>query len=387
MRRSSLIVILCWLFAATIPLISVAADPLVPLPPQSPDTPWPTQDWPVGDPVDLDAVLDPIFATELGEGLGETRAVVVIRNGRLVHERYRDGYDPDTRHVSWSVAKSVTSALVGRAVQTGLIASVDDPMPAAFEPDDPRSQISWRHWLQMLDGLDYDEFGIPLIDNDTTQMMFGEGRYDIAAYAREHFGPAHTPGEHWAYSTAGMHLIARALQSLLPGTCLDPDDDPRSCRADPQVMKDWMDAVLFTPLGIDAVAEFDAVGTMLGGSNVYMSARDYARFGLLYLRGGVWDGEQLLPDGWVDFSRSNPATSDNGDYGAGFWPSPENPDNPDISFVAPFDAFHAGGRQGQIIWIVPSRDLIFVRNGNMPDTGENWTALFRLGQDVGAALE
>ncbi|MEM7728159.1 MAG: serine hydrolase [Pseudomonadota bacterium] len=374
------------------PVSAQTAD-LVPLPAQSPDVAWPTQDWPVATPApDVDAALlariDPVFDLAKADVMGETRAIVVVKDGEIVYERYQDGIAADTRHVSWSVAKSLTATLVGRAVQLGLIESIDDPMPAAFEPDDPRRDISWRHWLQMLDGLDYAEYGVTeLMENDVALMSFGPGRFDQLAYAREHFPLSFEPGTRWNYSTAGMHLVARALQSLLPGTCAAPGEDPALCRADPAVMVDWANAVLFDPLGIDAVIEFDAAGTFLGGSSAYMSARDYARFGLLVLRDGVWEDERLLPPGWVDLGRTNPQASDTNVYGAGFWPSPQESDNPEIRFTPPFDAFHAGGREGQIVWIVPSRDMVIVRLGLMPDLPENWNALFRFAQEIVATVD
>ena len=374
------------LFACLLLATPAAAQDLVPLPPQSPDVAWPTQGWPVGEPVDLTDVLDPVFATPVTEGLGETRALVVVRGGELVLERYRDGTTPGTRHVSWSMAKSITHALVGRAVRLGLITDIDAPMPGAFSADDPRGRISWRHWLQMVDGLDYGEYGVEGLDNDVVQMMYGPGRFDVVDYIRAEFAAEHTPGTRWNYSTAGYHLIARALQSLLPGTC-GAGEDPRTCRADPQATSDWLDAEFFGPLGMDAVEEYDHAGTLLGGSLVFASARDFAKFGLLYLRDGVWEGERFLPEGWVDFARTNPTgTKDNG-YGAGFWLSPEAPTNPESRFKPPFDAFHAGGHEGQTIWIVPSRDLVIVRVGLMPNSSDTWNGLFDLNQDIVAALD
>ena len=301
-----------------------AQSDLIPLPAQPDGTPWPTETWPVGETIDLSAQLDPIFATDIDEGLGRTRGVIVIKSGEIVHERYREGITAGTRHVSWSVAKSLTTTLVGRAVQTGLIASIDDPMPAAFEDGDPRGDISWRHWLQLLDGLDYTEIDATgLADNDAVLMMYGDGKFDQLAYARENFPIEYEAGTHWNYSTLSFHLVARALQSLLPNTCVEPDANTRTCKANPAIMQQWVNAVLFEPLGMDAIVEFDAAGTMLGGSNAYMSVRDYARFGLLILRDGMWDGERLLPEGWVDFNRTNPGTEGSNVYGAGFWPSPE----------------------------------------------------------------
>lgn len=387
MRWSSLIS-LCLSLTVIGAVRALAAEPLVPLPAQSPETPWPTTDWPVGETVDLSALLDPVFATDVGEGLGETRAVIVVKNGRVIYERYRDGFTPKTRHVSWSAAKSLTTTLVGRAVHLGLIASIDNPMPAAFPDGDPRGEISWRHWIQLLDGLDYSENGTgELTTMDAVQMMYGAGKFDQLAYAREEFPPAHTPGTTWNYSTATFHLVARAVQSLLPGTCLDASADPKLCRADPAVMSAWVDTVLFDPLGIDGVVEFDAAGTMLGGSNAYMTARDYARFGLFILRDGLWEGERLLPEGWVDFNRSSPNSSDTNVYGGGFWPTPEVSDDPERTNVAPFDAFQASGREGQLVWMVPSRDIVIVRVGLMTDSRGSWDQLFQLAQSIVAEVD
>lgn len=359
----------------------------VPLPAQSPDTPWPTQSWPMSDPVDLSEVLDPVFASRPSDGgLGLTRGIIVIQDGQVIAERYNDGVTSQTRHVSWSVAKSLTTTLVGRAVQTGLIASIDDPMPGAFSDGDPRAKISWRHWMQLLDGLDYRELDTDgMQNNDAVQMLYGPGRHDQIAYARDNFPALHSPGTQWNYSTATFHLVARALQSLLPGTCINASDDPKLCRADPEVMANWVRTVLFEPLGMDAIVEFDAAGSMLGGSSAYMSVRDYARFGLLILRDGVWEGKRLLPEGWVDLNRTNPGTPGSNVYGMGFWPSVELSDNPDSLHKPPFDAFHAGGREGQIVWIVPSRNIVIVRVGLMPDGSENWNRLFAFAQDLVAA--
>ena len=118
--------------------------------------------------------------------------------GRLVAEAYADGFGPDTKQMSWSLAKSVTHGLVGRAVQLGLIEDIDAPMPTPFPDDDPRSEISWRNWLQMTDGLEYRELGEPdILKNNVVQMMFGEGKTDVAAYLGAETGVAHEPGKVW----------------------------------------------------------------------------------------------------------------------------------------------------------------------------------------------
>ncbi|MGB6317089.1 MAG: hypothetical protein WBG08_00515, partial [Litorimonas sp.] len=190
MFRSSLIFSALLAIAAP---FAASAQSLVPLPPQSQDTPWPTEAWPTGDPDPAEAEalqtrLAGVLDLGVREGIGETRALILVKDGRIVFEHYRDGIVPETRHVSWSVAKSLTTTLVGRAVQLGLIGSIDAPMPAAFEPGDPRRDISWRDWLQLRDGLDYAEYGVAdMAENDVVQMSFGPGRFDQLAHARENF--------------------------------------------------------------------------------------------------------------------------------------------------------------------------------------------------------
>ena len=149
-------------------------------------------------------------------------------------------------------------------------------------------------------------------------------------------------------------------------------------------MVEWMKDVFFDPIGMDARPEFDAAGTFLGGSLVWASARDFAKFGYLYLRDGVWDGQRLLPEGWVDFSRRNPVSTKANVYGAGWWlgadPAPEPAGQ--AATTPPFDPFSAQGHEGQTIWIVPSKDLVIVRLGLMPNSGDNWPRLYEWNQSI-----
>ncbi|MEM9180967.1 MAG: serine hydrolase, partial [Pseudomonadota bacterium] len=127
-----------------------------------------------------DDLISAAMAGEKADTMGETRAVVIIHQGRLVAEAYRDGFGPTTKQVSWSMAKSITQALVGRAVHLGLIQDIDAPMPTPFQADDPRAAITWRQWLTMTDGLDYKEINATgLADNDVVNMMYGRGKYDV----------------------------------------------------------------------------------------------------------------------------------------------------------------------------------------------------------------
>lgn len=344
---------------------------LTELPVQPSGLAWPTEGWPEANlPTDVkervDAVIDKAFLED--NGMGETRAVVLIKNGRLVAERYREGYTPDMPMVSWSMAKSITHALVGVAVENGHISDLDAPMPTPWPDHDPRSQINWRHWMSMTDGLAYRELtATSLMNNDVVQMMYGPGRLDVVEYIKD-LRVLHAPGEQWNYTTAGAHLIGRALQDVT-GTGVGKAD----------AFTAWMQSELFKPIGVSATPEYDSAGTFLAGSLVYMSARDFAKFGYLYLRDGVWENQRLLPEGWVDSARSPGPDAESDNYGALWWLTP--PDgrgvpSPGASDYGPRDLFSAQGHEGQITAIVPSQDIVVVRLGDGADSGDEWLALY-----------
>ena len=276
--------------------LPATAQTLTPLPPHPDGVAWPTDGWEEGDlPASIadavTAIADEAMAREVGDVTGETRALVIIHEGKLVLERYADGFGPETKQVSWSMAKSITSALVGRAVELGLVEDIDALMPSPFEEDDPRADITWRQWLTMTDGLDYEEIQAEtMAENDVIQMMYGPGRHDVIQYVVSELEPAHAPGTHWNYSTAGFHLLSRALDELwrqtdgslraevlapllgelgslneLPG---DVVDDLYWLEVDgPAIL--FGTSEFFGRLGMDAQPEFDAAGTYLGGSLVW----------------------------------------------------------------------------------------------------------------------
>jgi len=349
------------------PEIRSAARELVPLPRQAPDVPWPGAEWPSG-PLPagvaedrLDRALAVVSARDAR--LGETRAVVIISHGRLVVERYMPSFGPETPLISWSVAKSVTHALLGIAVRRGLVA-IDKPMGhPRWAAGDARAAITWRAWINMVDGQKYDEIGSPdPTHNDAARMLFGKGRSDVADFAAA-LPLAHAPGSHWNYNSAGINLITDALGNLMA-----PDTDPTTRRAR---ISELMKEELFGPLGMtSAQPEFDKTGTFIGSAFVYATARDWARFGLLYLRDGVWNERRILPEGWVDFARSK-TTADNCDvYGAGWWITPPTGDGKPYRALlqsGPRDTFMAQGHEGQLVVVVPSKDLVLVRLGLFDD--------------------
>jgi len=349
------------------------------LPTQPAGVGWPTETWPTGAPApdaDRDALAG---ALDLAFGggaplLGETRAVVIIEGGQLVAERYAEGFGPDSRLVSWSMAKSVTHALVGIAELQGRV-DIDKPMGnRRWPPTDERSGIAWRQWLNMVDGQQYLELGAPsAIASDAAGMLFGPGRLDTATYAAA-LPLIHPPSSVWNYNSAGFILVCDALTRVVAGVAASPDE--RRAR-----MSAWMRESLFAPIGMrSAQPEFDAQGVFVGSSFVYATARDFARLGLLYLRDGVWDGRRILPAGWADFART-PSAAANGDvYGAGWWINPaEGTGRARYSYIdtgPTRDAFYAEGREGQMVLLVPSKDLIVVRLGRFDDRSENWKALY-----------
>ena len=361
-----------------------------------PATVYPGENWaraplPASAEAQVQALIDEAMSRELSDLMGESRQIVVIHKGQLVAEAYREGFTPETKLVSWSMAKSITQALVGRAVQEGLIDDIDAPAPSPWRGDDPRAAITWRQWMTMSDGLEYDEITSPdLLSNDAVQMLFGAGRSNVIEYI-EKLPQVHEAGTHWNYSSAAFNVISRAL--------LGPVDErrrqPGLQRIDwhgndrQNVMREWILTTLFDPLYMDAQPEFDAAGTFIGGAYVYASARDFARFGYLYLRDGVWEGERLLPEGWVELATTAHEGSDTNVYGAGWWITPpegETPTHPQSAKSGPYDAFRADGNQGQTIWVVPSKDLVIVRLGLMSNGGENWPTLLEWNQKVARAF-
>jgi CubicO group peptidase (beta-lactamase class C family) len=351
---------------------------LVPLPPQPADVPFPDAEWPRGPLPDgakepLERALSVVDQAQ--PILGETRAVVIIHHGRLVAERYEPGFGADTPLLSWSMAKSVTQALLGIAVRKGLV-DIDKPMGhPRWAPSDARNAIPWRNWINMIDGQEYHEIGVlDQTRNDAARMLYGEGRLDVAGFGVG-LPLIHPPGTHWNYNSAGINLISDALaRAFAPG--LAPAERRVKMAS---VLRDE----LFAPIGMrSAQPEFDAAGNWVASAWVYATARDWARFGLLYLRDGVWNGKRILPEGWVDFARSKAPVEDCDVYGAGFWVSPQSGGGKPYHALAPeqHDLFYANGHEGQVILIVPSRDLVIVRLGHFGLAG--WDALGKWVQKI-----
>ncbi len=325
-----------------------AQDPTFDLPDQPRGVPWPTREWPEGEPRasgDAMARVEELFG-DTGR-LGRTDALLVVQEGRLVLERHAEGVTRHTTQPSWSMAKSLLHAMVGLAGMDGeLDRPIGDPRWAGSR--DPRAAITLDHLLRMVSGLEWVEEYVPGQTSDVIDMLFGPGAGDVSAFAASK-PLVDQPGEVWAYSSGTSNIVASALARRL-GVDGDRDGYLRE-----------LHRRLFDPLGMSStIPKFDDHGTWIGSSYCFATPRDFARFGLLYLRDGVWEDRRLLPEGWVDHARRPTGPSvgvDDLDYGAHFWLNGDH-----------FGSFSARGFMGQSIRMVPALDLVVVRSGATDET-------------------
>ena len=303
----------------------------------------------------LARAADEVFTLD---GLGETRALVVYRGGKLAYERYADGYDANTRFISWSMAKTVTAVMIGMLVADGQL-RLDAPAPVDRwqRTGDPRAEITLRQLLQMRSGLEHTEAGDPPWDSGEVRMLFLDGRDDMADYATAQPLEAE-PGERFEYSSNTTVILAD-----IAARALTDSDDPDIRR---KAVADYLEARLFAPLGMtSAVPEFDRAGTLIGGSLIHATARDWARLGELLRNKGSLKGEQLIPRAWVEeMVEPSPASPH---YGLQTWlnrPLPDGEEHPLFPDRAPHSAFSLIGHMGQYVFVSPAQRLTVVRLGH-----------------------
>jgi CubicO group peptidase (beta-lactamase class C family) len=304
----------------------------------------------------LAAALDRAFAEPEVPPFKHTRAVVIVKDGRIVAERYAEGVGIDAPLLGFSATKSVISALTGILVRKGMLL-LDEPAPVAAwqSPDDPRHAITVDQLLRHTAGLDLGSslsasLGAAL--EPVNRMKFMET--DMAAFA-ESAHLATPPGSTWNYHDGNYLILSHLIRNAV-GTPADV-----LCVARQE---------LFGPLGMRGVVmQFDGAGTPEGSSEMLASARDWARFGLLYLNDGVVGGKRILPEGWVDYS-ARPTPNARVGYGAGFWTNGGDSfgANYRIEHGWPRDAFFAKGTIGQYVIVIPSERLVIARFG----TTVNW---------------
>ena len=342
---------------------------LVRLPPQPAGVPWPTEEWPGGElppGVDLAPLLDEAFDDE--GPLAVTFAVLVVQGGRVVcralprgPRALRPGADAGRRRRRrysagrWPSRCSTRSSasLVGDG-QLDLDAPAD--VPEWSDPGDPRHAITLRQLLAMRDGLDFVEDYVDDRVSDVIEMLFGDGQADMAHFAADR-PLAAPPDTRFNYSSGTSNIISGVVARAVG-------------RGEPYAR--FLHGRLFGPLGMaSADPEFDEAGTWVASSYVRATARDYARFGLLYLRDGMWDGVRILPPGWVDYARTwvSDDPEDASPYGAHWWGVAGDT----------LGTFRASGYEGQSITICPALDLIVVRLGKTPLEREPNLAPWRVG--------
>lgn len=325
----------------------------LPPPPGDPATiPWPdgdlVEDTSLPDGVDgaaLEAASGWAFDRESPEQV--TLSLMVVHDGKILHERYAPGVDVSTRTRTWSTAKSIAVTLMGILVDEGRMA-LDEPLGFEWLPEtrspetDPRNEITLRHVLNMSSGLE-------TVDNRGLEYATGSGlAYWAGASSVKgalHRALFREPGTLWDYENYDTLLGVYAMKLAL---------------GDEQTYLEFPRTALFDKIGMrNTLPSTDRFGDFILSSQVYTNARDLARFGLLYLNGGVWNGERIISEEWIDFVRTPaPATAETGNqYGGQWWLVPDGRDD------VPSDAYSTAGNRGQYVIVVPSHDLVIVRRG------------------------
>lgn len=329
------------------------------MPEQRSKLPWPAGNQgpvpslPPGiDAVKLDKAVETAFAEPNPQHPRKTRAVVIVYDGKLIAERYAPGFDRNTPQLGWSMSKSVTNAVVGVLVKKGkLQLNSAAPVPEWQQAGDRRQNITLDQLMRMSSGLEFNEAYAPFSD---AVYMFYDSR-DFAAYAA--LKPLEAePDSKWNYSSGTANIIARIVRQAI--------------EIDHAHYYEYLYQNLFHKIGmLSLVMEPDPSGTFVGSSYMFATPRDWARFGLLYLQDGVWNGERILPEDWVKYTTTPTSQAPRGEYGALFWLNAGASGNPSDRLMpsVPPDVFFARGFQEQRVFIVPSRKLVLVRFGATSD--------------------
>lgn len=318
------------------------------------------QEWPEGDVISLSRDAAGVDWQALEEAIAgafedttefkivDTRAAIVVYDGKIVAARYAEGFNGDSRFLSWSASKSMTSALIGTLVTDGKL-DLEAPAPVKewASANDPRRAITLHQLMTMSSGLEFSEPYLP--GNDSTNMLFKTRAMGDFAAAKPLF---QEPGTLWDYSSGTTNLLSRILQEQAGGSL--------------KAVHDYSWSRFFEPVGMrSAVFEPDASGSHVGSSYFYASAPDWARFGLLFLNRGKVGERQILSEEWVDYSRTPTPLAPKGMYGAQFWLNGGHPERDEGLMMpdCPKDMYVASGYNGQHIAIVPSRQAVVVRLG------------------------
>ncbi len=322
--------------------------------PQPSGVAWPTRGWPRGSSTkqgELNAVVDEMFADQ---ELSVTNAVVIVQGGRVVCERYggeqvhfdrpAEPITATSQLLSWSMAKSMLHMIVGTLVDEGrLSADQFAPVPEWRDPSDPRHQVKVSDLLAMRDGLAFVENYEIGQTSHVIEMLYGEGKDNMAAFTAR-LPLAHEPGTFYNYSSGTSNVLSRIVADLVG---YGPSYDR------------YLRERLFDALGMtSALATFDPSGVFVASSFVHAQALDFAKFGLLYLRGGEWDGRQLISREWAATAQVPLSVEASSGllYSWQWWVSGDQ-----------YGTYWANGYEGQMINVIPALDALIVRFGHTPE--------------------
>jgi CubicO group peptidase (beta-lactamase class C family) len=326
--------------------------------------------WPDGEAVDVDNLPAEVDREKLKTAIEfafndpdpahpiHTRAVVAVYKGRIIAEKYAKGFSKNTQLLGWSMTKSVSNAMVGILVSQG---KLDIYQPAAVPewkgPEDPRWKITIDQLLRMSSGLKFIEEYESNITSDCNLMLFKEP--DMGAFAAS-MPLSAKPETTWSYSSGTTNIISRIIRGVF-------DSD--------QKYYAFAREALFDKLGMRrTLIEPDASGTFVGSSYMYATGRDWARIGLLFLQDGIWQGERILPEGWVAYSTSPTLKAEKGMYGAQFWLNAGTPGRAEERTYPslPTNLYYMDGHDGQTVAMIPGSRLVVVRLGYTPRSNKTW---------------
>lgn len=340
---------------------------------QPADVPWPTSSWSratSSNQDELEAVVDSLFNNPL---VGATNAVVIIKGGRVLMERYggvKEFFDrdpepitQDSKLLSWSMAKSMGHTLIGTLVDEGrLDPAAPAPVPEWASPTDPRRAITLADLLAMRDGLAFSEVYELGETSHVVEMLFGEGKSNMAHYTAS-LPLGHEPGTYFNYSSGTSNILSRIVADHVGYA-----DD----------YQNYLNSRLFGPLGMtSAEASFDESGVFIASSFVHATALDFAKFGLLYLRGGEWDGQRIISQDWA--ATAQVPTSLDSESGLGHFYSWQWWVTGDT-----YGTYWASGYEGQMISVVPALDALILRFGHTPS--DNYIHLYDWRREILAVL-
>ena len=299
--------------------------------------------YPYGNGSHKDSVFESIDYKKLNEtvnsifGIRKTRAVLVLYKGQIIAEKYSEGFTKNSRILGWSMTKSIMSTVFGILEHQQKI-NIQDKAPVESWQNDARKEITIHNLLQMNSGLEWDENYNEI--SDATKMLFLERDMTKVQEEKPLIGK---PNETWNYSSGTSNLLSGILRDQFNNH---------------QSYLDFWYAYLIDKIGMNSmILESDLAGNYVASSYAWATARDWGKFGLLYLHNGAWNGEELFTKEWVDYV-TTPTPTSNGSYGAQFWLNTEK-QLKDVSQ----NMYFADGYQGQRVYILPDEDLVIVRFG------------------------